>query len=125
MNDKSADLIAKFKLMFEPSSIVFPGATNDPRKWGFRILANIVNGGFKGRIYPVNPTKEEILGLKVYKSVSEVPGTPDLAVIVIPPSGVPATLRECANKGIKIALVITAGFAEVGMEGQKLQQEMV
>ncbi|MBM4446083.1 MAG: hypothetical protein FJ023_01860 [Chloroflexi bacterium] len=125
MNNESVDLITKLKLLFEPDSIVFLGATNDPRKWGFRILANIVNGGFKGRIYPVNPTKEEILGLKVYKSVGEVPETPDMAVIVIPPSGVPAVLRECATKGIKVALVITAGFAEVGAEGQRLQQEMV
>jgi len=126
LNNESADLISKFKLMFEPGSIAFLGATNDPRKWGFRILANIVTGGFKGKIYPVNPTKkEEVLGLKVYKSVGEVPETPDLAVIVIPPSGVPAVLRECATKGIKVALVITAGFAEVGLEGQKLQQEMV
>ena len=113
--------------MFEPDSVVFLGATNDPRKWGFRILANIVNGGFTGNIYPVNPTKtkEEILGLKVYKSVAEVPETPDVAVIVIPPPGVPTVLKECANKGIKTALVITAGFAEVDVEGQKLQQEMV
>ena len=125
MNNESAELTTKFKLMFEPDSIVFLGATNDPRKWGFRILANIVNGGFKGKIYPVNPTKEEILGLKVYKNVTEVPETPDLAVIVIPPSGVPAVLKECATKGIKMALVITAGFAEVGTEGQRLQQEMV
>jgi acyl-CoA synthetase (NDP forming) len=117
--------MAKFKLMFEPRSIAFLGASNDPRKWGFRILSNIVNGGFKGKIYPVNPTREEILGLKVYKNVGEVPETPDLAVIVIPPAGVPVVLRECVAKGIKMALVITAGFAEVGVEGQRLQQEMV
>ncbi len=125
MSNESSDLISKLKLMFEPQSVAFLGASNDPRKWGFRILANIVNGGFKGRIYPVNPTKEEIQGLKVYRSVGEVPETPELAVIVIPPSGVTTALRECATKGIKMALVITAGFAEVGVEGQRLQQEMV
>ncbi len=125
MNNESTDLIAKFKLIFEPRSIAFLGATNDPGKWGYRILSNIINGGFKGRIYPVNPTKEEILGLKVYKSVSEIPETPDLAVIVIPPSGVPTVLRECAAKDIKAGLVITAGFAEVGVEGEGLQREMV
>ncbi len=89
-------------------------------KWGFRIFANIVNGGFQGRLYPINPTKQEILGLKVYKSVGEIPEIPDLAVIVIPPPGVPAVLKECADKGIKAVVVITAGFAEVDREGEKL-----
>ncbi|UCH50692.1 MAG: CoA-binding protein, partial [Chloroflexota bacterium] len=80
---------------------------------------------FKGRIYPVNPNrKEEILGLKVYKSIAEVPEIPDLAVIVIPPSGVPKVLGECAVKGIRSGVVITAGFAEVNVEGERLQQEM-
>jgi len=125
LNNEPSDLIAKFKLMFEPQSVAFLGATNDHRKWGFRILSNLINGGFKGRIYPINPTKEEILGLKVYKNVGELPETPDLAVIVIPPSGVPKVLGECAAKGIKSGVVITAGFAEVDVEGEKLQQEMV
>ena len=125
MNNETSDLIAKLKLIFEPRSIAFLGATNNPFKWGFRIFANIVNGGFQGRLYPINPTKQEILGLKVYKSVGEIPEIPDLAVIVIPPPGVPAVLKECADKGIKAVVIITAGFAEVDRQGEKLQQEMV
>ena len=125
MNNETSDLIAKLKLVFEPSSIAFLGATNNPFKWGFRIFANIVNGGFQGKLYPINPTKQEILGRKVYKTVGEIPEIPDLAVIVIPPPGVPAVLRECADKGIKAVVVITAGFAEVDRQGEKLQQEMV
>jgi acyl-CoA synthetase (NDP forming) len=124
LGNTSADLITKFKLLFEPRSIALLGASNDSRKWGARILANIVNCGFEGRIYPVNPTKQEILGLRAYKSVGEIPETPDLAVIVIPPPGVPKVMRECAAKGIKAIVVITAGFAEVGTEGEKLQREM-
>ena len=124
MNNETSDLIAKLKLIFEPRSIAFLGATNNPFKWGFRIFANIVNGGFQGRLYPINPTKQEILGRKVYKTVGEIPEIPDLAVIVIPPPGVPAVLRECADKGIKAVVVITAGFAEVDREGEKRQQEM-
>jgi acyl-CoA synthetase (NDP forming) len=124
LNNETSDLIAKLKLIFEPSSIAFLGATSNPMKWGFRIFANIVNGGFQGRLYPINPTKQEILGRKVYKTVGEIPEIPDLAVIVIPPPGVPAVLRECADKGIKAVVVITAGFAEVDIEGEKRQQEM-
>jgi acyl-CoA synthetase (NDP forming) len=125
LNNETSDLIAKLKLIFEPRSIAFLGATNNPFKWGFRIFANIVNGGFQGRLYPINPTKQEVLGRKVYKTVGEIPEIPDLAVIVIPPPGVPAVLRECADKGIKAVVVITAGFAEVDRQGEKLQQEMV
>ncbi len=124
MNDETSDLIAKLKLIFEPSSIAFLGATSNPFKWGFRIFANIVNGGYQGRLYPINPTKQEILGIKVYKNVSEIPEIPDLAIIVIPPPGVPKVLQECADKGIKAVIVITAGFAEVDTEGEKRQQEM-
>jgi acyl-CoA synthetase (NDP forming) len=125
LNNEISDLIAKLKLIFEPRSIAFLGATNNPFKWGFRIFANIVNGGFQGRLYPINPTKQEILGRKVYKTVGEIPEIPDVAVIVIPPPGVPAVLRECADKGIKAVVVITAGFAEVDTEGEKRQQELV
>jgi acyl-CoA synthetase (NDP forming) len=125
LNNEISDLIARLKLIFEPSSIAFLGATSNPFKWGFRIFANIVNGGFQGKLYPVNPTKQEILGRKVYKTVGEIPEIPDLAVIVIPPPGVPAVLKECADKGIKAVVVITAGFAEVDRQGEKLQGEMV
>jgi acyl-CoA synthetase (NDP forming) len=125
LNNEISDLIAKLKLIFEPRSIAFLGATNNPFKWGFRIFANIVNGGFQGRLYPINPTKQEILGRKVYKSVGEIPEIPDVAVIVIPPPGVPAVLMECADKGIKAVVVITAGFAEVDRQGENLQAEMV
>ena len=124
MNNEISDLTAKLKLIFEPRSIAFLGATSNPMKWGFRIFANIVTGGFQGRLYPINPTKQEILGIKVYKTVADVPEIPDLAVIAIPPPGVPKVLRECADKGIKAVVVITAGFAEVDREGENLQSEM-
>jgi acyl-CoA synthetase (NDP forming) len=111
--------------MFEPRSVAFLGASNDPRKWGYRILFNIKFGGFQGRIYPVNPTKDEIMGLKVYRNVGDIPETPDLAVIVVPPPSVPPLMKECVIKGIKAGVVITAGFAEVSTEGEGLQREIV
>ena len=77
--------MTEFNKFFSPESLVLIGASNDPRKWGFRILANILMGGYKGRIYPINPVRDEILGKKVYKSMADVPESPDLAVIVVPP----------------------------------------
>jgi len=124
LNNEISDLTAKLKLIFEPRSIAFLGATSNPMKWGFRIFANIVFGGYQGRLYPINPTKEEIMGKQVYRSVAELPEVPDLAVIVIPPPGVPKVLQECADKGIKAVVVITAGFAEVDRAGEGLQAEM-
>jgi acyl-CoA synthetase (NDP forming) len=124
LNNEISDLIAKLKLIFEPRSIAFLGATDNQTKWGFRIFANIVFGGYQGRLYPINPTKEEILGKKVYKTVAELPEVPDLAVIAIPPPGVPRVLQECADKGIKAVVVITAGFAEVDRAGENMQAEI-
>jgi len=114
----------RFEPLFRPRSVTFIGASKSPMKWGFIILSNLIAGGFKGNIYPVNPRESEILNLKVYPSVDEVPEVSDLAVIVTPPSSVPPLLKDCLRKGIRAAVVITAGFAEVGGEGERLQREM-
>jgi len=114
-----------FNKFFEPRSVAFLGASNDVNKWGFRILFNIVTGGYSGRLYPINPKGEQIGMLKVYKKVDDIPEVPDLAVIVVPPAVIIQSIRECGQKGIKAAVVITAGFAEVGREGALLQAEMV
>lgn len=111
--------------LFHPQSVAFIGASNNPRKWGFIVLANLINGGFKGAIYPVNPREPKVQGLKAYASVANLPESPDLAVIVTPSQSVPSMIDQCAAKGIRAGLVITAGFAEVGSGGQKLQREMV
>ncbi len=117
--------MTEFNKFFAPDSLALIGASNDPRKWGFRILGNILLGGYQGRVYPINPTKEEILGKKVYKSLADVPESPDLAVIVVPPPAIVEAVKDCINKGIKAAVVITAGFAEIGERGAALQAEMV
>jgi len=105
--------------------VTFVGASNDPGKWGYLTLKHLKDGGFRGPIYPVNPREPEILGLKVYRNVADLPETPDLAVIVVPPPTVPAVIKECATKGIKTGIIITAGFAEVGGQGTRLQNEIV
>lgn len=110
--------------IFKPKSVAVIGASTAPGKLGHDILANLKNGGFAGPLYPVNPKAEEILGLKVYKSITETPAAPDLAVVVIPARLVPGTLEQAAAKGVKAAVVITGGFAEAGEEGERLQDEL-
>jgi acyl-CoA synthetase (NDP forming) len=89
------------------------------------MLRNLMNGGFKGKVYPVNREADQLRGTRVYRSVSEIPEVPDLACIVVPPQAVVSVIKECVAKGVKAGVVITAGFAELGKEGSRLQAEMV
>ncbi len=120
-----SEIAQKFDSLFNPRSLTLVGASANQYKWGSVILSHIITGHFKGKVYPVNPKEKEILGLKAYSNVKALPETPDLAVVVTPPFSVPQVLQECAEKGIKAAVIITAGFAEVGAEGEKLQREVV
>jgi acyl-CoA synthetase (NDP forming) len=113
-----------FRKLFDAHSIALLGASQDPRKWGFTMLNNLINGGFKGRLYPVNPKEDEILGLKVYKSIADIPEIPELAVIVVPPMNVLQVVKECVKRGVRAGIVITAGFAELGESGARLEQEL-
>ncbi len=114
----------RLKRLFHPESVAFIGASNKRGKWGSIILANLINGGFTGAIYPINPSEAQIQGLGAYKRIADVPDIPDLVVIVVPPQAVPAVIGECVAKGIQVGVVITAGFAEVGTEGERLQRKM-
>jgi acyl-CoA synthetase (NDP forming) len=118
-------LKTEFNKFFAPRSLAFLGASTDHTKWGFRILSNVVTGGFQGKIYPVNPKGGEVLGLKVFCSIDEIPEVPDLAIIVVPPTGMVETIKECVSKGIKAAVIVTAGFAEVSRSGAEVQEEIV
>jgi len=104
-------LLAKF---FAPESVAVVGASRNPRKVGYQIVLNLLKSGFKGRIYPVNPNADEILGLKAYPSVSSIPEPVDLAVIAVPAPAVPGVIEDCGAHGVKAAIVISAGFREVG-----------
>lgn len=101
-------------VLFNPKSVAVIGASRDPGKIGHVLLRNFIEGGFRGPVYPINPKSEEILGLKCYTSVKNVEGDVDLAVIAIPAKLVPDALRECGEKGVKGAIVISGGFSEVG-----------
>jgi len=98
------------------SSVAVVGATPVEGKVGYEILRNIIKSGFKGEIYPVNPKYESILGIKAWPSVSKLPRVPDIAVIAVPPPVVPGVLEESATKGVRLAIIITAGFREAGNE---------
>jgi acetyl coenzyme A synthetase (ADP forming)-like protein len=111
--------------IFNPSSVAVIGASREPGKLGHAVLTNIVEHGFSGTVYPINPKADEILGYKSYPSVLQVPDPIDLAVIVIPSKYVAAVLEECGQKGVKGVIVISAGFREVGGEGMKMERELI
>jgi acyl-CoA synthetase (NDP forming) len=107
-----------------PKSVAVVGASTDPFKWGNMLLAAIQKGGFEGEIYPINPRAEEILGLRCYANVRDVPGEIDSALVVVPARFVPTVFEDMAAKGIKGAVVITSGFSETGEEGARAVQQI-
>ncbi len=111
--------------IFKPRAIVFVGATSKPHTVGAMLLKNLQDAGFAGRLMLVNPHYTEIAGMPVYPDVASLPAAPDLAVIATPPAVVPALIAELAAKGTRGAVVITAGFGELGAEGKQLQQRIL
>jgi len=111
--------------IFKPNSIAVIGASEDEKKIGHVVFRNLVTQGFEGKVYPINPKREEILGIKCYPSVKDLPEKVDLAIVVIPAKGVPSVIKDCAEAGVKGLIIITAGFREIGGEGIKLEQEIV
>ena len=106
--------------VFHPSSIAVIGASREPNKIGHVIVKNFIDGGFGGKVYPINPTADSILGLKAYKSVQDIREKVDTAVIAVPAAAVAGVLLECGKKGIPSAVLITGGFSEVGnTEGER------
>jgi len=109
---------------FKPNAVVVIGASREEGKVGFSIVDNLVKGSFSGPIYPVNPKATEIRGLKCYPDLSQVPDGAELAVLVIPPKVCIPTLEACVAKGIRSAVVISAGFKEVGGEGAEIEKAL-
>nr|QNO49822.1 acetate--CoA ligase [ADP-forming] [Methanosarcinales archaeon ANME-2c ERB4]QNO49961.1 acetate--CoA ligase [ADP-forming] [Methanosarcinales archaeon ANME-2c ERB4] len=100
--------------LLEPDSIALIGASSNREKWGYRILNNIMSGGYAGSVYPVNPNEDEILGMRCYHSVLDLPRRVDLGMIVLPAETVPLVLKECGRKGVGGVVIVSAGFSEVG-----------
>ena len=110
---------------FCPDSVAVIGASREEEKVGHNILDNIINSGYKGKLFPVNPKADEIHGIKCYPSVLNVPGNIDLAIIVIPAQFVLQVLGECSKKNTKWSIIISAGFKETGIEGAKRERQLI
>src|SRR5215831_21180648 len=104
-------------VFFSPRNVAVVGATENPGSVGRTILWNLMTSPFGGTVYPVNPKRASVLGVKAYPSLSEIPEPVDLAVIVTPPPSIPGIIRECGENGVRGAVVISAGFKEIGPEG--------
>lgn len=110
---------------FCPDSVAVIGASREEEKVGHIILDNIINSGYKGKLFPVNPKADEIHGIKCYHSVLNVPGDIDLTIIVIPAQFVLQVLEECSKKNTKWSIIISAGFKETGIEGAKRERQLI
>ncbi|MEE9490842.1 MAG: CoA-binding protein, partial [Dehalococcoidia bacterium] len=111
--------------LFNPRSVAVIGASNQLGKWGYFILARLLESKSGKEIYAINKRETEVLGLKAYRSVADVPGPVDLVVIMVPFQGIIEVMHDCVRKGVKVAIVISGGLAEIGGEGAKLEQEVV
>jgi len=111
--------------LFRPKSIAVVGASANPLSIGHMVMKNLLDYGFKGKVYPVNPKTPEILGHQAYKSVGEIPGDVDLVNISIKNTYVPMAVEDCGKKGVKFAIIHTAGFKEVGEEGIALEKQVL
>ncbi|HUI77354.1 MAG TPA: bifunctional acetate--CoA ligase family protein/GNAT family N-acetyltransferase [Bryobacteraceae bacterium] len=112
-------------VFFTPKTVALVGATENPGSVGRTILWNLVTSPFGGTVYPVNPKRPSVLGVKAYPSITSIPEEVDLAVIVTPPPSVPGIIRECGQNGVRGAVVISAGFKEVGPEGAALERQVL
>lgn len=117
--------MADLTSFFRPNSVAVVGASKTPGKISNAIMRNIINSGYQGAIYPVNPREKEIEGLACYASVTDIPGQVDMAVMVVPAAKVVTSARECGEKGVKTLTVITAGFKEIGKEGLELEKKLI
>ncbi|MDR0966880.1 MAG: acetate--CoA ligase family protein [Myxococcales bacterium] len=117
--------LQEMKALFAPKSIAVIGASVKDGSIGNTVVKNLIESGFAGAIYPINPKAPDILGIKAYASVKDVPGEVDIAVFCVPAHIVLGAARECAEKKVKGYVVITSGFSEVGHEGAELEKQLV
>ncbi|MGB9713401.1 MAG: acetate--CoA ligase family protein [Candidatus Bathyarchaeales archaeon] len=122
---KEAKKLDELKCFFEPESVAIIGASRSPLKFGHYIVKNLLDLGFKGKVYPVNPNADEILGLKAYPRVNAIDDKVDSAIIIVPASSVPNVMRECAEKRVKGVVICSSGFRETGEVGKKIEDEVV
>ncbi len=114
----------RLQRLLSPRSVAVIGASTRPESVGRAVFANILLGDYQGIVYPVNPKAKSILGVRAYPSVLEIPDEVDLAVVIVPARAVPQVLEECGAKGVPAAVVISAGFKEIGPEGAALERQV-
>lgn len=115
---------AALRSAFSPAAIAVVGASRTPGKMGHVTLRALMEAGFPGQLYPVNPGGDTVLGLPSYSRVASLPGVPDLALIAVPRPAVAGAVRECAVKGIPAIQILTSGYGETGGEGRSAEQEL-
>ena len=111
--------------IFSPESVAVIGATEKEGSVGRTLLWNLISHPFGGTVFPVNPKRSNVLGIRAYPSIADVPDRVDLAVIVTPAPTVPSVVDECVQAGVKGAIIISAGFKEIGAEGARLEQQIL
>lgn len=117
--------MSQLSAFFNPAGVAVIGASADPHKLSHGVLRNCFSHGYAGRVYPVNPRADQILGLPCYPDISQVPDPIELAVLMVPAAMCPGVLEACGQRGIKAAIVISGGFREVGAEGAALEEELL
>ncbi len=119
------NIFAELDPIFHPRSVALIGASGKPGKIGRVVMDRFLEAGFE-KFYPVNPGETEILGVRTFRTVGEIPGPLDMAIVLTPTDSVPSAVRECAARGdVKVIVIITSGFAEAGEKGRAVQKEMV
>lgn len=120
-----SELLRQLDPIFNPKRVAVVGASNAPGKWGYSLMERPLKSAFPGEVIPVNPREPEVQGHTAYPSVLAIPGAVDLAVLTVPAETATEVLRQCAEKGIRGAVIITAGFGEGGPDGEALQAELL
>ena len=111
--------------LFTPESVALFGASDKPGSVGGIVFNNLLSSGFEGRIYAMNPKRDEVQGQKAYSSLEEIDETVDLAVVATPASSIPDIVEACGEKGIKMMLILSAGFRETGAQGRRLEDRVI
>ena len=110
---------------FNPRGVVVIGASTSPEKLGYGVARNLIASGYRGAIHFVSQKSGELFERPLYTNLSDVPDPVDLAILIVPTQSTPQTIEDCAKRGIKAAIIVSAGFREVGAEGAALEQQCV
>jgi acyl-CoA synthetase (NDP forming) len=119
-----SSFVPDFKALLAPRSMALVGASGDVSKWGGSAFKNILDGGYAGRLYAVNPKGGDVFGQQAYTSIEELPEAPDLALLAVGGNQVAPMLEQCARRGVKSVIAIAAGFSETGAEGAEAEREI-